>query len=48
MNNGPYAIPKIKKWQGEEIDKPKVQYTSVDWEKLTKNSKVKNIFFIVV
>ena len=41
VNNGPYAIPKIKNDNGEDIDKPKDQYTRVDWEKLTNNSKAK-------
>ena len=45
VNNGPYAIPKIKNDKGEDIDKPKDQYTSADWEKLTKNSKAKHIIY---
>jgi len=43
VNNGPYAIFKIKNDKGEEIDKPKDQHTSADWKKLTKNSKAKHI-----
>jgi len=39
MNSGPYSILKIKNDKGEFVDKPKDQYTSADWERLTKNSK---------
>ena len=45
VNNGPYTVPKIKNDKGEDIDKPKDQYTSTDWEKLTKNSKAKHILY---
>ena len=43
VNNGPYTVPKVKNDKGEMIDKPKDQYTSADWEKLTKNSRAKHI-----
>jgi len=43
VKNGPYSTPKIKNDKGELIEKPKDQYTSADWEKLTKNSKAKHI-----
>ena len=45
VNNGPYTVPKIKNDKGEDIDKPKDQYTSTDWEKLTKNSRAKHILY---
>ena len=44
-NNGPYSIPKVKNDMGEIIDKPKDQYTSADWDKLTKNWRDKHIFY---
>ena len=45
VNSGPYPTPKIKNDQGEFINKPKDQYTSSDWERLTKNSKAKHILY---
>ena len=45
VNNGPYTVPKVKNDKGEMIDKPKDQYTSADWEKLTKNSRAKYILY---
>jgi len=33
--------------KGEEVDKPKDQYISADWENISKTQKL-NIFFIVV
>ena len=45
MNNGPYATPKITNAKGEEVDKPKDQYTTSDWDKLTKNSRAKHILY---
>ena len=41
MINGPYSIPKVENGKGEVVDKPKDQYTSADWDKLTKNSRAK-------
>jgi len=43
--NGPYATSKIKNDKGEEVDEPKDQYTSTDWDKLTKNSRAKHILY---
>ena len=43
MNNGPYVVPKITNDKREEVDKPKDQYTTSDWYKLTKNSRAKHI-----
>jgi len=45
VNNRPYDIPNIKNDKGEEIDKPKNQDTSSNWEILTKNLKVKYILY---
>jgi len=45
VNNGFCSTPKIKNDKGEFIDKPKDQFTSADWEKLTKNSKAKHILY---
>ena len=45
MNNGPYSFLKIENDKGEIIDKPKDQYTSADWGKLTKNSRPKHILY---
>jgi len=45
VNNGSYSTPKIKNDKGELIDKPKDQYISADWEKLTKNSQAKHILY---
>ena len=45
MNNGPYTVPKIKNDKEEDIDKPKDQYTSTNWERLTKNSRAKHILY---
>ena len=45
MNNGPYSIPKIKNDKGKDIKKPKDQYMSADWDRLTKNSRVKYILY---
>jgi len=41
----PYAVPKITNDKGEEVDKPKNQYTTFDWDKLTKNSRAKHILY---
>jgi len=45
MNDGTYIIPKITKDKGEKVDKSSNQYTSADWDKLTKNSRVKHILY---
>ena len=45
MNNRPYAVPKINNDKGEEVDKPKDQYTISDWDKVTKNSRAKQILY---
>jgi len=45
VKNGPYTVPKVKNDKGEMIDKSKDQYTSADWEKLTKNYGVKHILY---
>jgi len=45
MKNGRCSIPKIKNDKDEIIDKPMDQYTSTDWENLTKNSKAKHILY---
>ena len=45
VNNGPYTVPKIKNDKGEDIDKPKDQYTSTDWERLINNSRAKHILY---
>jgi len=44
-NNGPYSISTIKKDKGQDVDKPKDQYMSTDWDKLIKNSRAKHIFY---
>ena len=44
--NGTYAAPKIKNDKGEEVNQPKDQYTSVDRDKLTKNSRAKHILVV--
>jgi len=43
--NGTYAAPKIKNDKGEEVNKPKDQYTHADWDKLNKNSRAKYILY---
>ena len=43
VNNGPYAVPKITNDKGEEVEKPKDQYTTFDWDKPTKKSRAKRI-----
>jgi len=45
MNNGPYSISKVKNGKEEIIDKPKEQYMSANWDKLTKNSRAKHILY---
>jgi len=45
MNSGPHPIPKIENDKGEFVDKPKDQYTSANWKRLTKNSKAKHILY---
>ena len=45
VNNGSYSIPKLKNDQGEFINKPKYQYTSADWDKLTQNSRAKHTLY---
>ena len=45
VNNGLYATPKITNAKGEEVDKPKDQYTTSNWDKLTKNSRAKHILY---
>ena len=35
----------MKNDKGEEVYKPKDQYTSVNWNKLTKNSRAKHILY---
>jgi len=38
-------VPKINNDKGEEVDKPKDQYTISDWHKVTKNSRAKQILY---
>ena len=45
VNNRSCSTPKIKNDKGEFIDKPKDQYTSAEWEKLTKSSKAKHVLY---
>ena len=45
MNNIPYAVPKISNDKGEQVDKPKDQYTTFDWDTPTKNSIAKHILY---
>ena len=45
VNNGPYSISKIKNDKGEEVDKPKDQYTSANQNKLTENSRAKHVLY---
>ena len=40
-----YALPKIINDKREEVDKPKDQYTTSDWDKRTKNSRAKHILY---
>ena len=47
VNNRPYIVPRIKNDKGEEIDKPKYQYTCTNWERLTKSSRAKHILYCV-
>jgi len=44
VNNEPYVVPKITNDKGEEVDKPKDQYTTSNWHNLRKNSIAKTHF----
>ena len=41
----PIPFSKIKNDKGEEVDKPKDQCATADWNKLTKNSRAKHSLY---
>jgi len=45
VNNIPYAVPKTTNDKGEEVDKPKDQYITSDWDKLTTYSRANTHFY---
>jgi len=45
VNNRRYIILQIINDRGKEVDKSKDQYTTSDWDKLTKNLRAKHILY---